>query len=334
MTQRTEFRDSASSEWTDVTLTHKVEDNALNLAVGVTAFGATVASIDAVAIDVVGDSSISEPIAPGPRSAPAPSLPQTATAEPPPVRSSAPPPSQAQTGEPSVSKQQRLIAQAAEKATDYTAQLPNFMCIQMIQRSENHRSQGWRMRDMLTVQLGYADGQEHYKLLTLNNRPTNASYLSISGAISEGEFGSTLREIFRPQTAKFLWEREETLRGNRVSVFSYRMLRDKSGYVVEYGASASSSRRIIAAHHGYIFVDEQGDVLRISREGEMPPGFPIRLTRLTLDYDFSPVAGRSYLLPSQAQIELTTDTLQTRNDIWYRDYRKFDSDSTITFNDH
>ena len=208
------------------------------------------------------------------------------------------------------------------------------MCIQMIQRSENHRNQGWRMRDMLTVQLGYADGQEHYKLLTMNNRPTNASYLSISGAISEGEFGSTLQEIFRPQTAKFLWAREETLRGYRVSVFSYQMLQNKSGYVVEYGASLSPSRRIVAAHHGHIFIDSKGEVLRIVREGDMPPGFPIRLTRLVLDYDFSDVAGRLYLLPSQAQIELTTDSLQTRNDIWYREYKKFDSDSTITFDDH
>jgi hypothetical protein len=335
MTQRTDFRDSASSEWTDFTLTHKVEDNALNLTVGITAFGGTVASIDTVTIDVVADSNSPAPVTPNPRPTAPPSM---SSAEPSPVPSNAPSSSAGGpahiVAEPSVSDQQHLITLAAEKARDYAAQLPNFMCIQMIQRSENHRNQGWRMRDMLTVQLGYADGQEHYKLLTMNNRPTNASYLSISGAISEGEFGSTLQEIFRPQTAKFLWAREETLRGYRVSVFSYQMLQNKSGYVVEYGASLSPSRRIVAAHHGHIFIDSKGEVLRIVREGDMPPGFPIRLTRLVLDYDFSDVAGRLYLLPSQAQIELTTDSLQTRNDIWYREYKKFDSDSTITFDDH
>src|SRR5215472_3340389 len=235
MTQRTEYRDSANSEWVEVTLAHKIEDEALNLAVGITAYGATVASIDAIAIDVVADSNVLASAVPKAPVAPALPVPRVATAEPP-VRSnppSAPPPGEAPAAErsvaaePSVEEQQHLIARAAAKAADYTAQLPNFMCVQMIQRSENHRNQGWRARDMLTVQLGYADGQEHYKLLTVNNRPTNAPYLSVSGAISEGEFGSTLREIFRPQTAKFLWEREETWRGHRVSVFSYRMLQDK-----------------------------------------------------------------------------------------------------------
>ena len=57
-----------------------------------------------------------------------------------------------------------------------------------------------------------------------NNIVTDKAYTSVGGAISQGEFGSMMREIFDPKSStEFSWERWATLREHDTYVFAYRV---------------------------------------------------------------------------------------------------------------
>jgi hypothetical protein len=52
-----------------------------------------------------------------------------------------------------------------------------------------------------------------------------------------------------------------------------------------------------------------------------------------VDYGFVEVASRQYLMPIRSEIETNTDGIRSRNISEFKDYRKFSTDSTITFGD-
>jgi len=231
---------------------------------------------------------------------------------------------------PPLAQRQNLIQLAAEKATTYTSQLPDFLCTELVDRTENLSNGGWTPRDVLSIQLSYTNHTEHYQLVAVNNRPTDSTYESIEGATSGGEFGSLIAEIFQPHAASFDWLDAETL-GNRTAfVFKYAISREKSRYSIRYRASATEVNRIVVGHHGLVYIDpDNGAVMRLIRIADLPDGVPIRNASTTLDYSLRDVGGRMYLLPFVAETELSTSVIQTHNHAEFLDYRKFDVDANI-----
>jgi hypothetical protein len=84
-------------------------------------------------------------------------------------------------------------------------QLPDFICTEVVDRTENRSNAGWMPRDVLAIQLSYINHAERYQLVAVNNLPTNLSYESVRGAVSGGDFGSFIAEVFRTHVAKFDW---------------------------------------------------------------------------------------------------------------------------------
>jgi hypothetical protein len=115
-------------------------------------------------------------------------------------------------------------------------------------------------------------------------------------------------------------------------VFFFRIARENSQFRLDYGRPGSRPVSAIAGEHGFFYVDrDSGQVLRINRTADLPPDFPVRKATTLLDYDFTTVAGRQFLLPLRAEIRMATDYILTRNQIDFIAYRKFSGESTITF---
>jgi hypothetical protein len=66
---------------------------------------------------------------------------------------------------------------------------------------------------------------------------------------------------------------------------------------------------------------------------DIPDDFPIRSSIMTLDYDFSDVGGRQYLLPTRAELRMSAPGVQNRNEITFRDYKKFAGEAKISFDE-
>ena len=64
---------------------------------------------------------------------------------------------------------------------------------------------------------------------------------------------------------------------------------------------------------------------------DIPTNFAIRSVSTTLDYEFTTVAGKKYLLPAKAEITSQYGFRSTRNVEEFLHYRKFGTETNLTF---
>ncbi len=238
---------------------------------------------------------------------------------------------------PSSEEQAKLLDEVRDYAINYTKRLPDFICLEQTRRYvDTTGRESWRQADILTAKLSYFNQREDYKLLSQNDRViTDQSYASVGGALSMGDFGTGMRDIFDPKShAEFAWERWTTLRNRRTHVFSFRVPLEYTSYTIEYqGESKDDVQRIKVGYHGSIFVDkEYNTIVRITQEADnIPPSFPVREAKETLDYDFTKIGDSEFFLPLVATVRMHGGRLWTKNEKEFRLYRKFSADAVIKF---
>jgi hypothetical protein len=155
------------------------------------------------------------------------------------------------------------------------------------------------------VQLGFSERRESYKLVEINSKRTGMAYRAVGGALSEGDFGSLLADIFRPGSAQFAWDHWAALRGRVVHVFRYRIAVAKSEYQLHVGNTRGAERTTVSAHHGYVSIDRETErILQVEQVGDPPKGFPILFTGTVIDYDWNTVGGKPYLLALHAEVSM------------------------------
>jgi hypothetical protein len=233
---------------------------------------------------------------------------------------------------PSPEEQRKIIGQAREYALGYTKSLPNFICTQVTRRYLDPSGlEFWRQQDVLTARLSYFEEKEDYKLVLVNNRTitTDVPYMSVGGAVSTGEFGSMMKELFERKTeADFRWERWGKLRGRIAHVFAYRVAQTRSQWHVTY----ENTHDISPGYHGLVYVDRDTNmVLRITLEADLPVSYPIQEVTDTLDYDLTPIGTQEYMLPLKAVVRTRQGKMLSRNDVEFRMYRRFTAEAEIKF---
>ena len=188
------------------------------------------------------------------------------------------------------------------------------------------------------MDVAFSDQGERYNLLTINGKPTRKSFKEIGGIKSDSEFGAMLQWIFQPESqTKFHWERSEELRGRPTLVFSYRIEKGHSKFII------NSNKRyfilitpvhMIAAFGGLVYVDrETNRVLKITAvPSGIPTNWPVTAASEELDYGFAEISGQKVFLPLHAQLNVTIHHgNQSRNEMEFGNYRKFSSEATLQF---
>ncbi len=189
----------------------------------------------------------------------------------------------------------------------------------------------------MLAKVSYNEGQENYQVYSVNGHyeDTTIDKAGASGgAISSGEFGSLMREIFEPHSeAEFGWDHWATLRGRRMAVFNYMIDSGHSAWSITYSAGPGDEQRIITAYKGLVYADENtGEIARIKFVAvDIPKTFPVSQATEILDYDQVPISGQSYICPLMATLNMTAGREKTKNEIEFRDYRKFGVESGITY---
>jgi hypothetical protein len=233
---------------------------------------------------------------------------------------------------PSSEEQAKIIDEARQYALNYTKQLPNFICVQVTRRDVDPSGTGnnWYHSDTITARLSY-NGTENYEVILHNNLPvTNTSMRQFGGATSEGEFGSMMYELFDPGThADFSWDHWGKLRGRKTYVFAYDVQQQYSKYHVE----ADDTMSVVPAYRGLVYVDEDTKMVVkiVMTPYDLPGGFPIHEISESLDYDLETIGDQQYMLPLKSVLTSRRDRQMTKNDIEFRLYRKFGTESTIKF---
>ncbi len=235
---------------------------------------------------------------------------------------------------PSAEEQARIIEEARSYAMAYTSRLPDFICLQITRRfvDPSGLEMDWLKQDEIKTRVSYFESHENYDVISINNRVTDAGIMELGGAVSTGEFGSMLAQLFDPDTkAEFRWARHGLLRGRGVYVFEYQVARHRS----RWSLSFEKTETIITGYQGLVYIDKETErVLRVYSAAEnIPVDFPIQLAQTRLDYDFTEISGQQYLLPLKARMRMRQGRYLSRNDVEFRLYRKFAADASISFDE-
>jgi hypothetical protein len=230
---------------------------------------------------------------------------------------------------PSLPPSAPLIDRAREAALQFSHKLPNFICQEFMSRF-TQQGRGQKVpQDIVSAEIIYEDGQESYRNVKINNRPTDKRLQDIDGAWSTGEFASALMDLFHPASkARFSSGRPSTIAGSRAQVYDFQVQRENSNWKMQVGAQTA-----IAAYTGSIWVDPNtARVLRIERQARnLPSDFPIDAVESAIDYSYVLIEGKSFLLPVHAESLgcQRGSSFCTHNVIDFRNYHQFKGDIKI-----
>lgn len=219
--------------------------------------------------------------------------------------------------------------------------MPDFLVKQLIKRSEAYgNTNNWQAQDNLTIAVGYRANQgEQYKVLAINGIPSgpevteSGNYAKyVGGASSTGvEYISALANIFKPESrSEFRLADTDLIRGRRTLVYDYEVKKPFSQLTLSAGDASTT-----AGSRGRIWIDREANrVLRFEQIAtEIPGAFPITAASTIVDYDWVTIGENKYLLPTNSEILLTnvnrSMTLQSRNEIRFRGYRKFSAELKV-----
>ena len=225
---------------------------------------------------------------------------------------------------------EKLIVDARAHAVGYSESLPNFMCVEVTNRSVDASGTGnWKHRDTISELLRYRDKAESHTTLEINGQASTAdrdTLLKQKGStLSGGELGGVLQAVFSPSAkAEFNWKETDSLGSGTVQVFDYRVEKSNSMFSVV----GSNDQQLMVAFHGEVFIDSATrNVRRISLQADdLPKDFPTQASVMGVDYDYVVINGHDYLMPISAEVRVRQSHRQAvLNTIEFRDYRKYGS---------
>ena len=260
---------------------------------------------------------------------------------------------------PSAPEAAQVLANARRVSLEAAKGLPDFVVKQLVTRSEARgKTQNWQVRDRLTVAVSYREsaGGEQYKLLATNGLPNvssgaeRASYEQAGGSTTTGEFASLLIRIFSEATATdFRPAATDTLRARRTIIYDFDIKKEKASNRLLYGGGGGETRTTTTGLRGRVWIDRENfRVLRAEyTTTDVEADFPIRQLDKAIDFDWVTISEKRYLLPIAAAATFTsivpvtyierggrgkftqTETVQSRNEIRFRNYQRFGSEVKI-----
>ncbi|HEY3974643.1 MAG TPA: VWA domain-containing protein [Candidatus Sulfotelmatobacter sp.] len=234
---------------------------------------------------------------------------------------------------PSADELQAIIEGARKRALDYSKSLPNFICVEVTNRSVDQSGNGnWKHRDSIAELLTYHDNQETRSTLEVNGKRSSIKRADMNSSwpTSVGEFGALLNLVFAPSSkAQFEWKEAGTLGDGSgvLQVLSYRVSHENATLDL-----AESNNTIGVGFHGLVYIDAPtSGIRRITVEADgLPRTFSMHAAAMTVDYDYVAISARDYLLPVHSTVSLRRHQKQIElNEIAFRNYRRFASRTKI-----
>lgn len=238
--------------------------------------------------------------------------------------------------------QNAVLEDTRAYALRYVERLPDFICTQITRRDVGVRnfSTGFggavmtnimhESNDIIDEQLTYSGGKESYTVLSLDGKKASgARHTQLAGAISWGEFGSLFSQVFDLAShTVFTWDRVERVQGRQLWAFKYRVPKEFGTTVIDQ----PTQRTIVVSYSGKVVIDpETKNILEISSALDIPATFPIHNVTRKVVYAYQDIAGKKYCLPLHAEMRMEEAQRVYDNQIDFKDYHHFSSDSTIIF---
>jgi hypothetical protein len=245
---------------------------------------------------------------------------------------------------PSADEQAKILAVMRRWTGAYLASLPDFVCTRTVRQFRGYRKEDWQgagwpisladgrwhAAGSYSGEAGYVGGRDYYRVAFRDGKPFKGTLEDLGRDLSWGEFGGLMTEILDPsREAAFAWDRWEVHGTRRMAVFRYSI---DVGHA-RYSLRSAAAGAVTIAHRGFVYVDPRTGVIgRLILTGVgLPSYFATKAVADLLDYGEVAVGGANFVLPVKAVAYQRAPNGETREEIEYRDYRKFQSDSSVKF---
>jgi VWFA-related protein len=235
---------------------------------------------------------------------------------------------------PSADELEAIVSGARKRALDYSKSLPNFVCVEVTNRSVDQSGNGnWKHRDSIAELLTYHDNLESRSTLEVNGKRSSLTRAEMNSTwpMSIGEFGALLNLVFAPTSkTQFEWKEAGALGdgSGTLQVLSYRVAHENATLNLNEG----NNNTIGVGFHGLVYIDTTtSGIRRVTVEADdLPRNFSMHAAAMTVDYDYVSISARDYLLPVHSTVSLQRHRRQIElNEIAFRNYRRFASRAKI-----
>lgn len=209
--------------------------------------------------------------------------------------------------------------------------LQSFVCNERIDRYKGALGgvEGRRIDTVLT-RVSFENGVEHYTDIRQNNR-SRAHIASISGAWSEGEFGTLLGQTQALLGSQVVLSRAKTeLNGAATILYRFEVSEQDSPWDLE----------VEATHYHVPFRTDvwvsasSGQILKIERTSTaIPLETRISEVRWSVSLEMVDLNGKTWLLPSAGEYEVSYEESHRRewNLMSFSNYRRYGSEVALRF---
>lgn len=224
-----------------------------------------------------------------------------------------------------------LLAQIRRNVERFAAQLPDYTCLETIERSTRSSAERpFKRVDTVRLEVGQIGKKEVFSWPGAERfEEGKASDLVAAGTISTGEFAQVLRAVFLGGFAHITWHGEEDLNGRRalrydfsLPLFGHRWRVNLAGRVGDVG------------ERGSFWADADSlDLLRLeSHATDIPPDLPLAEMVSRIDYGRMRIHTNDVWLPQTAEVVLVeTSGKQNLNRIEFSHCRQYTGQSVIAF---
>lgn len=94
----------------------------------------------------------------------------------------------------------------------------------------------------------------------------------------------------------------------------------------------NEAQAFIVGYHGLVLADpETGEMARLEAWMDAPKDFPFQEDSFEITYGMVRISGETFLLPVKALGQVRDGKLLAKNELEFAEYRKYESDVSITF---
>ena len=222
-----------------------------------------------------------------------------------------------------------LIILAKQRMAANSASLPNYTCLETIERSVRRREKSKpSFHDRIRVEVAYINGREMFSWPGAHAfEPDLLRQIPQVGISGTGAFGGWTRSLFGANGPAFAEGDRCSVSGRNGRQYTFRVPVERSNYTFRF-----AGRETIMPYSGSICVDpETSDVMEMDIDvGQLPA--PIAANTESLHYRRTRVGSADFLLPRDDEVTIRDENgTDNRNRAEFSACREYGSESSISF---
>lgn len=226
-----------------------------------------------------------------------------------------------------------LLQRVRIKAAQNLTRLPNYTCLQTIERSlRPGPKKKPQIVDTVRLEVALVNGKELFAWPGSRRfQDTEIRKLVVSGAIGTGSFAGLAKSVFQTRGPQFHYVGLEERNGRMCHRWDYVVPQLSSGYRLRVG-----DQEAVVGYHGSFWIDPESlDLRRLEAFADnIPPRLQLAAAAEAIEYARVRIHEESFLLPSLAEMQLTgEDGVANLNRTTFGSCRQYAGASTLLFDD-